>query len=248
MALIRGASAVAAARDGVVLNLGDMARQGEAIVAAARKRADAIVREAEAERDRLITGASAEGREAGLREGEAQGRARGEELGREAAQKERAAALAAIEKSWTEALAAWERTRESIACEAREGVVRLAMEIARRIVKRHVEADPAAAVAQVEASLALIARPTELTVSVHPLDRGVVEAALPGLARRLASGVGFELVGDEGVGRGGCVVRSRGALGGEIDATTATQAERIAEALGVGGGSGRSAPGAEGAS
>jgi len=240
MALIRGASAAAAARDAVALNLGDMACQGEAIVASARKRADGIVRDAQAERERLIAGAAEEGRAAGLLDGEARGRAQGEKLGREAAQKERVAALAAIEKSWTESLDGWERTREAIAGEARKGVVALALEIARRIVKRQVEADPGAAVAQVEAALALISRPTELTVSVHPQDRAVVEAALPALARKFAAGKGAELVEDESVGRGGCVLRSRGALGGEVDATIAAQAERIAEALGVGRAAGTS--------
>jgi flagellar assembly protein FliH len=233
MALIRGASATAAAKDGVVLNLGDLARQGEAIVASAKKRAEAIVREAEGERARLIAGASEEGRKQGLIEGEKQGRATGEKLGREAAQKERAAALAGIEKSWTEALGAWEKAREAVTGEAREAVVRLALEIARRLVKRRIDTDPAGAVVQLEAALAMISRPTELTVSVHPHDRAVIEAALPTLAKRFAGARGVELVEDEGVGRAGCVLRSRGALGGEIDATIASQAQRIADALGV---------------
>ncbi len=234
MALIRGASALAAAKDAVVLNLGDMARQGEAIVAAAKKRAEGIVRDAEAERARLIAGAAEEGKKKGLEEGLVVGQAKGEKLGREAAQKERAAALAAIEKSWNESLGAWEKTREAVASEAKEGVVRLAMEIATRIVKRQIEADQSAAVAQLEAALGLISRPTELVVSVHPQDRAVVEAALPSLAKRMGAAKGVELADDESVGRGGCVLRSRGALGGEVEATIAGQAERIAEALGVG--------------
>lgn len=235
MALIRGASAVAAAKDAVVLNLGDIARQGEAIIAAAKKRAEGIVRDAEAERARLIAGAAEEGRAKGVAEGQAQGRAAGEKAGREAAQKERAAALAGIEKSWGDSLSAWEKARDGVNGEAKEAVVRLAMEIARRIVKKQVESDPTVALAQVEAALAVISRPTDLVVSVHPKDRAVVEAALPTLAKRFSGGKGVELADDESVGRGGCVVRSRGALAGEIDATIATQADRIAEALGVRG-------------
>jgi flagellar biosynthesis/type III secretory pathway protein FliH len=233
MGVIRASSAVDIAKDAVVLNLGDLARQGEAIIAAARKRAETIVREAQAERDRLIANAAAEGREQGLKQGTADGQAKGEKQGRDAALKERTAALAALEKSWTDTLATWDATRDALAAEARQGVVKLAVEIAQRIVKRHIEATPDAAVAQVEAALAAVARPSELTVSIHPRDRDVVQAALPGLTKRFSAGRSIELIDDESVGRGGCVLRCRGALGGEIDATIDTQAERIAQALGV---------------
>lgn len=225
----------------VVLDLGDLSRQGEQIIAAARRQAEAIVLEARAERERLLAGAREAGRVEGLAEGLAQGHREGVEQGRAAALEERRAELARLESAWADELAWLRGRREALLEAARRDVLRLACRMSERITKRRVETDPRVAAAQLDAVLALVMRPTRLQIRLHPEDRGVVSEALPELVRK--HGAAFEhagaehveLVDDPSVGRGGVVVRlataGDGLAGGELDASIATQIDRIVEAV-----------------
>ncbi|GIW73664.1 MAG: hypothetical protein KatS3mg103_0186 [Phycisphaerales bacterium] len=73
MPMIPRADAQELARQAVVLDLGDLARQGQAILQRAHERAQAIIEEAKAERQRLIEGAHQLGYQQGLEQGLAEG-------------------------------------------------------------------------------------------------------------------------------------------------------------------------------
>ncbi len=248
MALIKQANAKELTKGAIVLDLGDLRRQGEAIIQQAREQAAAIVREAQAERDRLIAGAAERGHAEGLARGLEQGRAKGREEGHAEAMgaaQERAAALCA---SWEAALAEFAGRREAMLLEARMDILRLAVLIAEKVTKRVVQIDPEVAAAQVESVLGLIARPTEVVLSINPEDRAVVERVLPGVAARLGAVRGVALRDDPALGRGSCVARMRGGEGdgagvggGEIDASISTQLDRIVAALLPGEGRGAGA-------
>jgi flagellar assembly protein FliH len=235
MALIRQANARQVARDAIVLDLGDVQRQAELIVERAKKSAAEILQSAGAERDRLLRGAADEGRKAGMEQGLAEGRATGAVEGREAALAERAGTLAALEKGWGEALSRFSARRDKLFTDARSDVLRLAAMIAERVVKRTIELDEGVVAAQLEAVLAIIARPTDLIVSIHPDDRAVAEKAVPSLTGRASSVRHVEFVEDPSLGRGSCVARTRDAKsdsgGGEIDASISTQVQRIVDSL-----------------
>src|SRR5437879_148228 len=106
MALIKNSNAAVIARDAVVLDLSDLRRQGEALLAQARARADQVLAEAAAERDRLVAGAAEAGRDQGLAEGLADGRARGLDEGRAQAIAGYKPRLESLEAAWTAALTA----------------------------------------------------------------------------------------------------------------------------------------------
>lgn len=249
MALIRQAQAQHALREALVLDLGDLHRQGEAIIAQAKERAGKIVAEAQAERLRLVADAAETGRARGTAEGLSQGRAEGERQGREAALRARAAELASLEAAWGEMLVALEAARERLLEDARRDLLRLAAMIAQRVIKRAVELDPSAVTAQLESVLQMVIRPSRLTVRVHPQDRALVEAALPGLLPRFQCVTHLELADDAGLARGSVAARlgragggsggSGGgggfddgpALGGEIDATVDAQLARLIDVL-----------------
>jgi flagellar assembly protein FliH len=223
------------AREAMVLDLADIRRQGELIVEQARKRAEKLIADAQAERARLIAGAAEKGREDGKTQGIAEGRKAGAQQGREAAMKEYKAKVDAIVATWTAATAELTAARESMLSEARTDLIRLAAGIAEKIVKRHVQVNPETVVDQLEAVLRVVMHASELVVAVNPDDRGVLAEAVPELLARFDGVKHVALVDDAGLARGSCVVRTRQSTGssggGEIDASIATQLERIVEAI-----------------
>lgn len=247
MGLIRAADANAIARDALVLDLGDLKRQGAHIIDDAKRKAEAILSEARAEHDRLVGEASQKGYEEGLTRGTAEGRATGAAEGRAEAIETTMSELGDLRGAWTSALDVFEAQRRRLASESIVDVVRLASAVASRVTRKVVELDPETVSRQLESVLAMVLRPTSLLVAVHPEDRTLAEDAMGALVGRLAPDAECELVDDPDLSRGSVVVRHRGiaGAGGEIDASIETQLDRIAEALTTGVGAAGSEPGPE---
>lgn len=237
MAVLKLSNSADMLKDAVVLDLGDLRRQGEAIMAQARERAAATVKAGEAERARLIADAAAVGRAEGLEQGKAEGFARGLEEGRAAGLAERREALERLDRTWSESLGAFTAARERLLDEAGRDVVLLAARLAERVVKRAIALDPSIVQDQLRAVLGLVMRPSRVSIRIHPDDRALATDALPGIVAALGTVAHAEIEGDPSLARGSCVARLRGAAagdglpGGEIDASIDTQLARLAEAL-----------------
>ncbi len=229
MALIRQAQLGDAVRSAVVLDLGDLTRQGERIKAAARAEADRIVAEGREEGRRLFEGAAEEGRRQGLSQGLEEGRTTGAEEGRAALLAEFRPRLEAMEKGWTEALEDFRARRESLLMQARADVLALAARVAEMVTRRAVELNGGAAEAQLAAVLALVAGPTKLTVKVTAREKRAFGEALRVLSAKFEAAEHAEIVVDESLPPGSCVVATPS--GGEIDASVETQLERIVGAI-----------------
>lgn len=227
MALIKNRNAGALSSHGFQ-DLGDLGKQAETIVVAARVEAARIIQDARALAESLAGDAAprgfAEGREQGLQEG----RDEGSRAGREETIGEYTASLAALGESWAAALASFDADRRAMLQTAREDLIELALAIGGRIARRVIDADPAVVQDQVAEAVSLVTASSGLTLSVNPADRKLVQAVLPALCERMEHGGNVELRDDAGVERGGCVL-STGR--GVIDATLEKQTERIAQAL-----------------
>lgn len=213
----------------VVLDLGDLRRQADAIRESAVAEAARILEAARAERERLVATARAEGFAAGQAEGRAAGLEQGRAEGRAEALAAHRAALDALAAKWEGVLAQFLADREHLMTQARSDLVRLAVALGRRVTRRTIAHDPGVVAAQVETVLAAAAKPTRLTVRVHPEDEALAREALPTLLARFTGVEGADLVTDASLERGSCVANTRG--GGEIDASIPTQLDRIAAAL-----------------
>ncbi|HMN42368.1 MAG TPA: FliH/SctL family protein [Phycisphaerales bacterium] len=240
MALIKNANASILARDAIVLDLGDLRQQADEIIRQAGVQAARITSEARAERERILVGATREGHEKGFAAGREEGRARGHEEAMAGALAEHSAQLKQVDTGWLACLGEFARRREDLVQDATRDVVRLATVIAERVVKRAVRLDAELVVDQVAAALAVVVRPTQVVLHVHPEDRAIVARALPGLMAAMPSVKHAEMVDDASVERGGCVLRTRadaeggeeGAWGGgRVDARLSVQIDRIVEAL-----------------
>ncbi len=220
MAMIRQADLEHAARDAIVLNLGDLVAQGEAITRGARAEAARILDAAACERSRLLADARQAGHAEGMAAGRDEGRRAGLEEGRALGIAEARERLKALEVSLASALERFEARRDRLFEDAREGVLRLAIVAAEKITKRRLALDPSLVRDQVSAALDQIARPGRVVVRVHPDDEGLAGAVLPNTAAALR--------GDARLSRGSCVIEAEG---GAADASIETQLARLAEAL-----------------
>lgn len=225
MAMIRRAELNDMIHAPVAMDLEDLRRRAAGIREAAVAEAQRIVAEAKSERERLLAGARERGHAEGLAKGLAEGRAKGEAEAGGKALEEHRQRLDALAESWAGALAAFERAREEMLAEARDDVLALALAIARKVTHRAVACDPGVVVEQLARVLSMQARPTGLTVAVHPDELEAVRAALPTVASALGAGAHARLEPDGSLARGSCVVRTDG--GGSVDAGIDLQLDRI---------------------
>lgn len=229
MGLIPRADIDRMARDAVVLDLADVERRGALLREAAEQEAARIIAEAKAQRAKILAGAAEQARIKGMEEGREQGRVEGAKQARAEVTKRYSERLETIASGWETLLDTVESERGRMMSDARRDVLRLALRVAELVTKRVVELDPGVAESNLAEALALVLGKTRLMVAVSPQDEDVLRQAMPKLVRRFESAREAEIVADDSVPRGGCVVRST--EGAEIDATVETQLRRIVREL-----------------
>lgn len=114
--------------------------------------------------------------------------------------------------------------RSEIAAQAENDVVRLALEIARKIVGREVTIDREIAVTLARIALARLNSRAVAAVHLHPEDYVYVNAH----REKLAFHGALELVEDRSIGLGGCLVRTET---GDLDARIEAQFAEISNGL-----------------
>ncbi len=228
MPVIKSGYAETVLKDAIVLDLGDIARQGELMRQAAEAKARQIIEAADTEAKRRGLDASEKGHAKGYAEGLEKGLADGRERGHAEALSDASERLATIQQAWIDAAATWDSEREGMHRSARRAVLELALELARKVVHRVVETDEQIVADQLDHALAYVLHPVDVTVRICPDDRPVLEEAMPDLTARVLNVKHLHLVDDDQIGRGGCVL-SYGQ--GQIDATIETQLRRLVELM-----------------
>ena len=158
-----------------------------------------------------------EGFERGYDDGYAEGLRRADE-----AQSEQTRALAALVQGVSVEAADFVRAAE-------DQVIRLALSVAERVIEREARTDPELVVGIVRAALAEIQDSSEVHVRVSPADHALIEprweTMLPrSVARR------SELLADEAISTGGCVVETRAV---RVDAQLTTKLAQITKTFGA---------------
>jgi flagellar assembly protein FliH len=176
-------------------------RQGAELVASARAQADGIADAA---------------RQAGYEAGYAEGKASAEREAHDLLQFAENAVREAVE------------VRSRLIAESEEALVRLAVDVAERIVKADLQLNPDRVLNVLEGALRKAFVRDRLTVVCNPADLQLLEEGQDGLAAQVGTLQHLELVGDRRVARGGVVVRTDA---GDVDATLDSQLERLCEAM-----------------
>ncbi|HVP74250.1 MAG TPA: FliH/SctL family protein [Phycisphaerales bacterium] len=212
----------------VVLDIGDVESRVMRALAEARSQAEIIVREAQHDVARLAAAAEQRAHVIGFDQGFIDGREEGLRQGRESALRAAREESAEIIQRWTAAIDDWEASRDQFLEDSREEILRFAFALAERVVHRLVHTDPAIVANQLREACRHLRRPGSLQVAIHPSDRAAIEQILPEIVAALGESVHIHLHEDATIGRGGCVVAT---VAGHVDATIATQLDRLAEAL-----------------
>lgn len=232
MPMIRQSDRDEIARDAIALHLGDLMERGKSLREEAKRRGQAIIDKAHAERQRILEGAQEKGFEAGRAEGLSAGYRDGFEKGHAEALEEARKRTAALAAAWESELAAFVAKRQELVDEAGADVLELVLKIAERVIKRKLEAEPDVVVGQLEHVLSMVARPTRLVVRAHPEDRALLGELLPGIVSRFAMVKHLEMTDDASLSRGSIVALDAGADGAaKFDADVQAQLERIAAAI-----------------
>jgi flagellar assembly protein FliH len=217
-----------AMREAIVLDLGDIGAQAARIRAAAETQASKIIAEAQAKSESLADQLHQEAEKQGYSDGLEKGLAEGREQGRAEALAESSEQLRQLSAAWSQVATEWEQQRIDMEREARQAVLEFALAAAEKIVHRVIEVDESVVVDQAAQALSLVLSAHDASVRIHPVDRPMLEDAMPELIKELASLEHIELVDDETITPGGCIV----AFGqGRIDATVERQLQRLVDLI-----------------
>ncbi len=173
------------------------------------------IEEARAEGERIVT-------EAEIRAAEIEhaARTRGLAEGRAAAETEIARAVEALRAQLSQSIVEVADLRAEVSAQAEHELVRLAVEIAKKIIHREVTVDSEIALTLARVALARVHRSAVATIRLHPDDYAYVKTH----CERLEGHCSIELVEDRAVSRGGCFVQTEM---GDIDARIEQQFAEI---------------------
>jgi len=210
------------------VDLADHLAEAKAIIDDARRQAEQLkARTCEEARQVL---------EQAERSGFAEGRARGHEeglaQGRQAAFEEAAARFrqeqAALVADFTRAIADIDRTKEDIRVAAGRDVLEFAVSIAVQLTFDIGEVHREAASENLTRALELVDDRSNLMIRVHPSDMASMTTFAAEALPALEASKAFQVVADEGVAAGGCIVEGRRT---QVDASLETQTREIADLL-----------------
>lgn len=206
----------------------DVERQAQKIIHQARLEAQRIIGESET-RVRAVTEAhKQEGYKAGIAEGRQAGFDQARQEAREKAIRDAATELNQLTNALSTGLAEFEQQKRTLLARAETGLIELAIAIARRVCKLHIQADPSVAHANAHALVELVAHNQDLELRVNPAEHELLPIDVAELAREVEQLGHVKIVPDESVAPGGCRLHTRD---GTIDANIDEQLDRIAAAL-----------------
>lgn len=212
----------------IVFNFEDVQQRCEAHVAEARRRAAEIVTAAEMEVDRIRRTAREEGYRAGVAEGLAKADAEIEARTIERVRVEVAEEVRTVVPAAREVVAAIETERDRWLTAWEDRAIDLVIAIAGRIVRSEIARRPESIRETLSEVLRLVAGTERLDVCLNPDDLERLEPNAAEFIAALSGCASPTLLPDDSIEPGGCRIET---LRGSIDATIATQLDRIAAEL-----------------
>jgi len=135
----------------------------------------------------------------------------GEKAGMEIAEKK----IDALMQRYAEAIAEVARLRSSLYTRSERDVVRLALEVARKIVHREIQADREIIQTLVKVALGHVAGKSAVTIRLHPADYAYILEHRAELKQQSDEDRELVLVADKTIERGGCLIQTEC---GDVDA------------------------------
>lgn len=218
------------------VDLADHLAEAKAIIDDAKQQAAQLKTRAREEARRVLE----EARQTGYSEGELRGYQDGFSKGRGDAYVEAVERFnreqTTLMADFTRVITHIERTKQDISVAAQRDVLDFALAIARKLTFEVGAEHREAAQENLRRALELVDDKSDLTIRVHPDDHVAMETFARMALATVGASSAFELVKDETIAPGGCIVQGRGT---QVDASLTTQVDQIVSLLvGRGGGHG----------
>ncbi|QOV89907.1 FliH/SctL family protein [Humisphaera borealis] len=225
MPIIRASQLPATAQ---VFSMQDVEAAAKRVLLNANAKAEQLIAAAIEEAERVKEEARQEGSREGFEHGHTEGVRHGTEAGRQQALQKHSAELTSLVGTLREALVQIDAHRLSIESDGTTEVVKLAIAIARRVIKRQAAVDPAVLEANLGEAMKLAVGAADLRIAVNPAQRAALNDALPRLKLKWPGLKHVELIDDATIAPGGCQVFTRS---GSINADLESQLDRIVAEL-----------------
>jgi flagellar assembly protein FliH len=144
----------------------------------------------------------------------------GEKAGKEVGEK----ALEALLKQYAKRLEELNDLRKEIFATSEKEVLRLALEIARKVIRREVSVDEELILTMVKVALNRLAEQTVMTVRVNPRDYQSIQRDQASHSPTSSLNEGVKLMEDPSISRGGCLIETESGI---IDARIEEQLREI---------------------
>ncbi len=213
---------------GALYSFADIEHQANELMSRAREKAKSIIAESEGHIRAVTEAQKREGYQAGYTEGTQAGF---EQARHDAREECRAAARAELDQlmaAMKQGLGEFESNKRRLIAVAEAGLVELAVAIARRVCKVHIDASHESVVANARAVLDMVRHENDLELRVNPTEHELLQEHTAELMRNMEQWDHVSIVADPAVARGGCLLRTRH---GTIDASIDGQLDRIARVL-----------------
>jgi flagellar assembly protein FliH len=129
-------------------------------------------------------------------------------------------------KSHSEAILEISRLKPSLYAQAEREVVKLAIEVAKKIVHREIQVDRDIIQTLIRVTLAHVAEKTPVTIHLNPMDFNYISEQQVELSQ--SEGRDISLMSDKSIERGGCLVETDC---GDIDARLEEKFHEVERAL-----------------
>ncbi len=228
MPVMKAQQAVRSMQSAIVMDLGDVERDAQRMVAQATQEADQILAKAKAKAVAEALQIREQAKTAGHAEGFQTGHAEGKKQGHDEALAQARQALEELTARWQKTLDEFHQNMAPHHADAKADLVRLALAIAERVTHQEGLRNRDVARATVAEALRMIGAARKVALHVNPEEVSVVETYLPELLAKLRTLESVEVCPDAAVTAGGCLVRYGG---GEVDARLEEQIQRISDEL-----------------
>jgi len=210
------------------VNVTDHLAEARLVLDASRQKSLDMLRQAQREAQALLNETRQEGYDDGFARGYEAGRIEGHQKAYEDAREEFTRQQSDLIAAMSAALEQFEIAKRDLLIAAKSDVTRFAGRVAQRVTKVAAVMYPQAAAANLEAALRELGRTSDLEVRLNPNDVATVDKFLESLNQRAADAMHVQIIADEGVSAGGCILAGSGAM---IDATIEGQLDEIARLM-----------------
>ena len=208
--------------------MADIEAHARSMLLKARDQAEALLTEAQAQALLIKDGARKEGLAEGLATGRTQGLDEGRQTGHDAALAQYSEQFKQLMNALALAATELDASRRRLEVDAIGDVVKLSIEIARRVIKKQAAIDPGVLAANLNEAMKLVVHASDVRIAVHPSEKTTLSEEIPRLKLNWPNLEHVELIEDEGVSPGGCRLST---VDGHIDGELERQLDRIVSDL-----------------